>query len=368
MPVVSDTVPSTEWTLSESATEECVQWDGIGTLCREVHAAHSVNDYKDKFGWIDFVRPVTDLRLLNRLRDEVCSLVRSDDVGDLGIAPPQVVDWEAVDSFWLPHDPHQQRRADFNLEHYRSIVRLNEGFDSLDLALLQRHKVKPRDGNLQKRHEWTIWNCLFGEVRLDGQVYVLDNGDFFSIDEGYLYRLDASIDDISLSDIDFPRADAKMCEEDYNKLVANTLPDFVRMDRQNVVLQQRTTPVELCDLLSKRGHLIHVKRHFGSSDLSHLFAQGATSAELIEDADPTFRTAAQIQIDRRAGNNEFNFFGETPIDPTSFEVVFAVVGDWAGRTLAQALPFFSKINLRRTYIDLARLRFKVSFARIQTYV
>ena len=40
--------------------------------------------------------------------------------------------------------------------------------------------------------------------------------------------------------------------------------------------------------------------------------------------------------------------------------------DACGRSLADALPFFSKVNALRTAEDLANRGFKVAFARIDT--
>jgi uncharacterized protein (TIGR04141 family) len=45
-------------------------------------------------------------------------------------------------------------------------------------------------------------------------------------------------------------------------------------------------------------------------------------------------------------------------------VVYGVIADWRERGLASALPFFSKVTLRKTAQDLANRRFGVSFAKI----
>jgi uncharacterized protein (TIGR04141 family) len=48
------------------------------------------------------------------------------------------------------------------------------------------------------------------------------------------------------------------------------------------------------------------------------------------------------------------------IETASFEVGFAIVHSWRGRPLSEELPFFSKINLRRTAEELQSRGFRVS--------
>ena len=52
------------------------------------------------------------------------------------------------------------------------------------------------------------------------------------------------------------------------------------------------------------------------------------------------------------------------IRPIDYEVSYAIVAKWRGRDLVQALPFFSKVNLRRHVEDLRRMGYKMSMARI----
>ena len=47
-------------------------------------------------------------------------------------------------------------------------------------------------------------------------------------------------------------------------------------------------------------------------------------------------------------------------DPAQFEVVYAIIEDWGGRTPAAALPFFSKINLREVANNLRARGFRVA--------
>lgn len=55
------------------------------------------------------------------------------------------------------------------------------------------------------------------------------------------------------------------------------------MDAKVIYYGGGYSSIEVCDVLSKNGELIHVKRHNGSATLSHLFNQGLVSGELIRE-------------------------------------------------------------------------------------
>ena len=137
-----------------------------------------------------------------------------------------------------------------------------------------------------------------------------------------------------------------------------------------------TGSVEICDVLTSNRQFIHVKRKLGSSNLSHLFSQGFVSAELFL-TDPIFRDAVRERISdaeraRAEVESDRCFIGrfsgsldfDTP-EPRNIEVVYAVIAQWSNRTLAEALPFFSKVNLRRTMSELRRIGYRTSFCRIE---
>ncbi len=139
-------------------------------------------------------------------------------------------------------------------------------------------------------------------------------------------------------------------------------------------VQGNTTPVEICDLLSDDGRFVHVKRKLSSSSLSHLFAQGYISAELLlGSADYRVVALDKIKEQERAKVlpvgipsciGKFCIFGEEPIVSGKFEVTYGIVAKWEGREFVDALPFFSKVNLRKYVEDLWRIGYKVSYARI----
>jgi uncharacterized protein (TIGR04141 family) len=72
----------------------------------------------------------------------------------------------------------------------------------------------------------------------------------------------------------------------YNNRVADTDPQYVRMDQRFVNLMPgRSSKIEICDLLGPKDGLIHVKRADGSGVLSHLLTQARVSLQALERAE-----------------------------------------------------------------------------------
>ena len=109
-----------------------------------------------------------------------------------------------------------------------------------------------------------------------------------------------------------------------------------------------------------------LKRKLNSSSLSHLFAQGLVSADLLLTSDE-FRTEAREKISSLERQRRFSrlFPQNRGITASEFTVVYGIVAPWENRSLAEALPFFSKINLRRYIRDLKRMGYKVAYRAIQ---
>jgi uncharacterized protein (TIGR04141 family) len=111
-----------------------------------------------------------------------------------------------------------------------------------------------------------------------------------------------------------------------------------------------------------------------SSTLSHLFAQGRNSADLLL-MSHDYRMVSKKQIEKeeqeradRTGDptycGKFCDFTADSISQKKHEVAFAIIANWNNRTYSEALPFFSKLTLRNCAQDLKRMNYNVSLARI----
>lgn len=339
---------------------------GLGKLCRDLSAIHDRDDYKDRFSWLDSIRPIHDPDQLSRIQSYLVARLCAGDVTDLDLAPPEILDWSRVAGFQYHFEFRQPAvRPDISLPHYLSGLAYHEDdLSALDLEYFRRRSIRARDADDREVHKWSVWQCLTGEFVFDGATFVIDEGEIFEISTDFLAGLNEYLSSLpTKAAMPWPGATPQMHEDAYNISVAGALAPALLMDQKLVKARTQTTPIEVCDVLTASKQLIHVKRHLGSRELSHLFSQGFVSATLLQ-SDSVFREATHQKIKELGGDQKFSFFDVANIPTTEFEIVFVIVAPWRGRNLADALPFFSKINLERTAGDLLNRGFKVALAQV----
>jgi uncharacterized protein (TIGR04141 family) len=340
-----------------------ISFDELGALCQQIAAAHARDDYRERFGWLDNIQPVTDPELREALEEAVREALVNERLEELDLAPPEIVDWTRVVSFRFHFDGRRRLvRPDMRLQDYVVGLRQEGVLADVDVAYLKRRRISALDADDEPVHRWSVWRCLTGELQIEGHTYVLDEGEFFVIATDYLSEVNQFVERLPDSSVTLPAAGSRMREKDYNESAAEAL-DAVLLDRATISTSAATTPIEICDLLTRDKQLIHVKRHLGSRDLSHLFAQGFVSAELLQE-DEQFRVAAQQKVIELTDSMREEIFGREGIVTSDFEVVYAIIAEWRDRRLEEALPFFSKVNLRRTVQSLSSRGFGVSCVRV----
>lgn len=340
----------------------------LGELSRQIDAAHARTDYEERFKWVDYVQPITDPDLIGTLEALVVDQLQTGTPGRLQLAPPEVINWDQISGFRFHGDPRASRkngpmtRPELRLAHYLHAPQIRQLLAGLDVDKLRAYRIHAVDDNGFPQLNWSVWRCLVGEVQHDGSTYILDEGDFFQVAADYLSELDAFIQRLPAAALLMPSAKPGEWEGGYNSRVAGN--GLLLLDKQLIKPSRRVTSIELCDLLTKDRKLIHVKRHLGSSELSHLFAQGAVSAELVQD-DTQFREAAHAKVkELAAGDAAYGFFDTTNLNPPDFEIVYGIIERWKNRSLAEALPFFSKVNLRGAAESLTSRGFHISLKQI----
>ena len=338
------------------------QFERLGELCRAIETAHDRTDYRQGFEWLDHYQPVLDPDLLEKIEAEVVRTVRNIRSKAFDLGPPEILDWSRVDGFQFQFDTRQGvRRPILRLGDLISHMRHRGELEKLDVEYLREHRIKAVDSDGQQSYSWSIWRCLEGQVQVAGDTFVLDEGEVYHVDENYLSELNNYLAAVPISHLALPEAERGVREDQYNRAaVAASTDNRVLLDKALIRAPEHSDPIELCDILTSSRCLVHVKRELGSSQLSHLFAQGAVSAELVQ-GDRVFCKEAQKVVDRAASTRErFRFFYPKTLAVSKFEIVYAIIADWRGRPLSKALPFFSKVNLRATRLRLLSRGFKMS--------
>jgi hypothetical protein len=187
------------------------------------------------------------------------------------------------------------------------------------------------DGSGNAVHKWPVWRCLVGQFRIDDRTYILDEGEFFEVRTDYLRELDAYVSGIGPSTTTLPASAPGTREDKYNADAAAESEELLLMDKQLVRLGGRTSPVEVCDLRNT-----------------------------------DFRSDVQARVDAVAGGRSgFAIFQEPLFASQNFTIVYAIIAPWKGRSPAEAMPFFSKVNLRGFVDDLRSRDFNVALTRIE---
>lgn len=349
-----------------------IEYESLGKYCKAINRAYRRDDYRTSFDWIDNLKIISDPELVSSLNEKLINAIKNNE--QIELAVPEIVEWERLDKFRVTFDSENTFR---DVGDRTLIELLNDDLkEKLHVRSLKNSwKLESLDANGELIDSWPIYKCLSGEIIENNQTYIFSEGEYFCINTDFKNELDEIIDSIKLSDHKLPDSEGDKKEGDYNEIAAGSSNSYLLLDKKTVRLSGKTSPIEICDILTDNGSFIHVKRKLGSSSLSHLFAQGSVSADLFLMSEEYRRAtldkikeqekSSAIDEDDNNYKGRFSTFSVSGIAPGDYEVVYAIVAKWNGRSLVQSLPFFSKVNLRRHYEDLRRMGYKVSMAKIE---
>ncbi|MGP8433744.1 TIGR04141 family sporadically distributed protein [Paraburkholderia fungorum] len=310
----------------------------------------------DDYQWVNNIAMVKNSALTDALEVALNVKLAAAQTDDVWLSIPEIIDWTMVKGFMYTHGA-KEIHPDITLKGFLSTVKPGT---QLTLDLLRSRDVHCADADHRKVFKsWSIFKCLYAEVDLSGTKYILNDGKWFNVSVDFVARTDAEFSAIPSSSLKLPEYNGNG-EGAYNAMVATAEPAIYALldDKKKVMHGGGHGQVEICDLLSINREFIHVKLYSKSSVLSHLFAQGFVSGQLIQiDADFRRKTRDRldlphkelIQIDKRPAQDEFT-------------IVYAIVSEATGDKLH--LPFFSRVNLNNTRKLLIGYGYKVELLKI----
>lgn len=323
--------------------------------------------YKEDFEWVDNIRRLRDKGEIEVLNSKLINKIRNQDE-KLILSVPEILDWDKIEYFVYPRS---RRKKEYSIDIRNYIENIN--LEKLSIESLKNNDfIEAYDEMGAQSFRIPIFRCLYCEIKEDNFDYILFSGDWYIIDKVFLEKINYVLKEIKESDINFPKintwkdedkGDLKIeKEKDYNKKAAKDLGLFL-LDGVLVKSTTTTDSIEVCDLLSRKKQLIHVKhRKGGSSSLSHLFAQGKVSAEtLLNDSEFRHSTYNKFK-EKLKGSEEFIDVDEFLAE--DYEIIYVVLGDNTS-TVIENLPFFSKVNLATIYKYLTSMGFKVTIAGVE---
>jgi len=334
-------------------------------LCSRIDKIFRSKLYQRHYGWYDNVAPVNDPELLKAAVSKLIGRLRAGNTEASSLAPPSLIEWEDTAKFEYQWGKQRVDASEPSIEGFVEFVKDRRLMDSLSLESLQtKAKLNALDDGGEKTGSWPLLKCFTAELEINGQFYILDEGGLFSVDRDYLEGLNAFVSKIKPITLRLPPSKPDQLEDTYNRILAKKLQGAILLDKM-LVKRPEATDIEICDVALGSRKLLHVKKGWSSSSLSHLFAQGVVSAELLH-MDEGFRARVRTLIETKklkgsAADNLglYSWLYSSPFEPGRCEIVYVVMT--GGRPLrAQGLPFFSKVNLRQRCRELRRMGFAYS--------
>jgi len=329
----------------------------LPALADRLLKAYEAEDYKARFDFIDYLRPEKQAGRLRELEEGLVNALRARKIDDVHLAAPEPIDWLDIGGFRFST---QSEDEDCDNDPRISEYLASRQGDELDLEFLKHDRMLAiRASDRQPQRDWPILRCIVYQVEVDGRLYVLSAGEWFRINLEFKERVYQDAENLKLLD-GLPDADPGTDEDAYNLKAAEAI-DAVCLDKK-FVYDGGPDKMEICDILTRDGGLIHVKQRGSSSTLSHLFAQGVNCAErLLLDAD--FRSKARAVAESENPDFADVLPADRP-DPQSYEVSFVVITR-SDRNTPLTLPFFSVVSLRAAASRLQAYGFRVSVAAVR---
>lgn len=265
----------------------------LAALLQRYAEAFADDGYLTRFPWVEHVREVRERGQIELLDQQLASRIEQGERTRIWMAVPEIIDWTAVHGFrYVPGSRRGTLESDLHLDRFMA---LRSGDGVLEPGALRRSKVQCiGDTDSAILDAWSVYDCLYGDLDDDGSRYLLNGSKWYRVQPTFYLRAMEEFKRIPAAAVQLADHWDGEIERDYNIRAAENDPELIRLDRELVRYGSSTSRFELCDLLSRKRHLIHVKRWGQSAPISHLCAQALNASQLLLEDD--FREAVNRQL------------------------------------------------------------------------
>lgn len=316
--------------------------------------------YKSNFSWIDNIKMINDKNLISELNSK-CKTDLLNNSHFVWLSIPEIIEWNDVSGFKFSKRKTDNLLQEISVDSFLFHIGYDEE-TSVDKVNLENFSVTCwSDSTDSPKYSWPLSRCINAEVDYENRKYILSDSKWYEIDATFVDDVDAEIERILPSSIKFPSYKHSN-EEEYNEFCSKVI-NGLNCDQKFIKYGGGGSKIELCDILTEDGSLIHVKKMGGSSVLSHLFSQGLVSAELLV-SDDTFREKAIKEIPLPLIYTDI--MQKDVYNSKKRSVCFVIIDD--RQNAFNRLPFFSKITLRNVNRRLRVSGFdcRVNFVKNET--
>jgi uncharacterized protein (TIGR04141 family) len=312
--------------------------------------------YQKNFDFIDRVKPVRDKALMAVLDEKLYQAVKARNKDKLTLAYPEM-EWEQIERFKISYERRNTEVEDITLQAIYDFL-ASEAMHELDLSKLKIVGLDSSNNAVTRASSFKDYAVF--ETATKNEIFILSLRRWFRVEKNYLKRVSADLKGIKeIPSRGFlPKIKPKEGEGEYNSRASRANKRLVLMDKKNFRVPDGQSQIEICDLFSNKREMICVKKETRSATLSHLFSQGSVSATLFNDY-LDYRNDFYKRVARKLPK----IFDPTQSRNADFTIVYAISSD-SSKSLAEALPFFSKVNLRNQRRTIERMGFKLALCKI----
>ena len=334
-----------------------VTLEELAERCRELLEVFEREDYKTKFEFFDKFRPLRrGHHLITELDAEVNQRLAQRSDEKISVALPFFPEETTIDSYQF-----FGRGVRKDTIEEMTLAALYEFLDDHSDITNPYHDLKVialDDQGEARSKAFPLKDYIVAEVERDQDTYVLTAGKWFRVNRNYAQSVRAQVASLRdlTNELALPPMRMAEAEGAYNQRVADE-KGWRHLDKQlfTGTGSERNQKIEVADMLAPQHQFLCVKKMHSSAGLSHLFAQGVVSADLLRHEPKYQELAAQL------GSNLVTDVTFNTPRPT---FVFCIATERPG-LLSESMFLFSAINLARQAKLIRRQQMDVALARIE---
>lgn len=337
-----------------------VNFRGLGSKCRQLLDLYLSEVYKDNFAFVDNMKLIKSRELCEELSLDLWNHVNSRVYEKITLTYPDMIEYERCNSYKIISSNNiSVSTSEVDIQNIYELIQ-QENITTLEE--FEKIKVLGLDETGQAVTEKVpLREFIVYEILKDDKTYIFTMNKWFEIEEDYYQWIDNQLENIELVEMeqltDIMQGEG---EDSYNE--RQDASYFLCLDKRNFQVAatgNSRSKIEICDLLSKNLEFVCVKKKTASATLSHLFAQGSVSMELLRN-EPIYR--------EKVVNHINGYFDDLTITMDNFPyskatVVYAITTDKDG-DIRKNIPFFSKVNLLQHVKRIRELGMKVKISKI----
>ena len=156
------------------------------------------NTYRSTFPNIDYISEVRDVSVIEELDNSLIQKIQEGNLEKVWAAVPDLIDW--TDNSGFKVSVLEENIDDI----YLHVLLEKIGAHSFSTEFLKKNYVARLDSIGFKKERWPLYKCLYGEVDYNGRNYILNNGKWYALEQGFVAQVDAAIGQIGESNVTLP--------------------------------------------------------------------------------------------------------------------------------------------------------------------